>query len=119
MAGTDSSTIGITIQVRDDGSIGLIDATTAKLHGLAAAGTSTSRSLQEMGGQGSQGFGTVLNYSGTAGQGIAKFADESNKALDSVRGGMRMVGGEAREMGLNMGYSLRHLSPKARWRWRR
>jgi hypothetical protein len=104
MGATDSSTVAITIQVREDGSIGLIDAATGKLHALSAAGVGTTRSLRDIG---PVGFGSINNYSGTAGAGIATFADESQRHLGNVQGGMRLVSGEAREMGLNIGYGLR------------
>lgn len=105
MGATDSSTVAITIQVRDDGSIGLLDATTAKLVSMNAAGVGTTRSLRDLG---TSGFGSISNYSGTAGQGMATFAEQANGALGSVHGNMREVSGTAREFGLNMGYSMRH-----------
>ena len=115
-----NSTVAISIVVKDDGSIALIDAAEGKLVKLQNVSVGAGSAVGKM----ASGFGLAgANLStfgasiGSTTQGMAgfsnaaiKFGQDAQDAGEKTKGlnnHMREVSGTARELGLNMGYSLR------------
>jgi len=111
MTGSESSTVQITIMVRDEGSAATIQNIETRMGALGASGTTAGKSLAGMGGAlkdigtaGVTASSALSGFSGDAVQGVAAL----NAGLEGAKGNIREVGGLGREMGLNLSYSMKH-----------
>jgi hypothetical protein len=116
--GSSDTAVAISIVVKDDGSLALIDAAESKLVKLqnvsVGVGDVNKRLASSfglvdanLGGLNSSLSSTVQSMTGFAGASIAG-VDSLNRSLEGAKGNIREVGGLGREMGLNLGYSMKH-----------
>src|ERR1039458_5129639 len=104
MAGTDNS-VSITIRVIDDS--GAIKNVETKLNELGPAGTATNAKVAGMGGAAKQAGAEGAAAFASMGAAATEGAAGATGALGSMHGNMREVSGTARELGVNLGYSMR------------
>jgi hypothetical protein len=105
MAGTDNSTVSITIRVIDES--GAIKNVETKLNELGIAGTATNAKVAGMGGAAKQAGAEGAAAFASMGAAATEGAAGATGALGSMHGNMREVSGTARELGVNLGYSMR------------
>jgi hypothetical protein len=105
MSGADNSTVSIVIRVIDDS--GAIKNVETKLSELGTAGTATNAKVAGMGSAAKQAGAEGAAAFASMGAAATEGAAGASGALGSMHGNMREVSGTARELGVNMGYSMR------------
>jgi len=93
-----NSTVQVTIQVVDANSGAAVQQVSQKLQGLAGAGKAATTSMGDLGKE-TRRFEDALK-SGTAG---------ASQAFEPLKGNIRQVGAEFRELGLRGSYTFKHM----------
>ncbi|MGB8887112.1 MAG: hypothetical protein WCC87_10345 [Candidatus Korobacteraceae bacterium] len=111
MAAGDNSTVQIQIMVTDGGSAATIQNVETKLNTLSVGAVASTQklaamkgSLAEIGAAGTTSAAAMNEFRTTGTQAASDVA----QSFEPVKGNIREVGGLGRELGLNLGYSLKH-----------